>query len=201
MPDFINADSDAGGSTNAAISFSGLFGGINLDLEISALEYEGDARVISSPHLVVSDNTEAYIKQGQEVPYNESTASGAASVAFKEAVLELRVIPQIAPDGHIILDVTISKDAVSNDSSADGIPILDKREISTRLMVKDGQTIVLGGIYEKTNYHQRTKVPLLGDLPLLGWLFSSISTKATDDELLIFLTPSVIKNNDSDIDL
>ena len=193
LPNYQRISDATPGSTNAQLSFSGLFGGIDLTLELSALETEGNAKIVSSPHLVVAENKEAYIKQGKEIPYNEATASGAASIAFKEAVLELKVVPQIAPNGKIILDVTVKKDAQSKDTS--GLteqPILDKREIQTKLMVQNGQTVVLGGIYEKTKSQVRSKVPLLGDIPLLGWLFSSVSDNFENKELLIFITPKII---------
>ncbi|WP_162902260.1 type IV pilus secretin PilQ [Facilibium subflavum] len=196
LPNYIEPSDGKSGSTNADITFFGLFGDIELKLELSALETEGNAKVVSSPHLIVSENTEAYIKQGKEIPYQESSASGAASIAFKEAVLELRVVPQIAPNGYVVLEVTLTKDAETTDSSGvTNQPILDKREIKTKLMVKDGQTIVLGGIYEKTKTRDRSKVPLLGDIPLLGWLFSSVSNKFDNKELLIFITPRVIKQD------
>ncbi|WP_440993864.1 type IV pilus secretin PilQ [Cysteiniphilum litorale] len=195
LPNYLKPSDEKKGSTNATLAFSGLFGGIDLSLELSALETEGDAKIVSSPHLVVAENTEAYIKQGKEIPYNESSASGAASIAFKEAVLELKVKPQVAPNGHVILDVTVKKDAPSTDGTtgSSGEPALDKREIETKLMVKNGQTVVLGGIYEKTVAHSKSKVPFLGDIPLLGWLFSSVSNSSENKELLIFITPKIIK--------
>lgn len=183
-------------SSIASLAFKGLFGGIDLNLELAALETEGNAKVVSSPHLMVTENTEAYVKQGSEIPYEETTASGAASITFKEAVLELKVTPQIAPNGNIILSVTIKKDAQSTGTAGKtSQPILDKREIATKLMIKNGNTVVLGGIYEKNTQRSKSKVPLLGDIPLLGWLFSSVSNKITDKELLIFLTPKIVSPN------
>ena len=183
-------------SSIASLAFKGLFGGIDLNLELAALETEGNAKIVSSPHLMVTENTEAYVKQGSEIPYEETTASGAASITFKEAVLELKVTPQIAPNGNIILSVTIKKDAQSTGTAGKtSQPILDKREIATKLMIKNGNTVVLGGIYEKNTQRSKSKVPLLGDIPLLGWLFSSVSNKITDKELLIFLTPKIVSPN------
>ena len=183
-------------SSIATLAFKGLFGGIDLNLELAALETEGNAKIVSSPHLMVTENTEAYVKQGSEIPYAETTASGAASLTFKEAVLELKVTPQIAPNGNIILDVTVKKDAQSTGTSGETKqPILDKREIATKLMIKNGQTVVLGGIYEKNTQRSKSKVPLLGDIPLLGWLFSSVSNKITNKELLIFITPKIISQH------
>ena len=189
---FIPSAATAGTST-LGIAISRLFGNIDLNLEIRALESEGDAKLISSPHLTVSDNQEAFIKQGKEVPYLEASASGAASVAFKEAVLELKVTPQIAPNNTIILDIQVKKDQVSTATEAGSVPVIDTREIQTRLMTFDGETIVLGGIYEKDLTKDQTKVPLLGDIPFLGWLFKSIKNKIVNRELLIFITPKIIK--------
>ncbi len=197
LPNYIKGADAKAGSSNAAISFTGLFGGIDLSLELSALETEGNAKVVSSPHLVVAENKEAYIKQGKEIPYNESTASGAASIAFKEAVLELQVVPQIAPNGKVILEVTVKKDGVTQDTA--GLteePILDKREIQTKLMVQNGQTVVLGGIYERSATKKQSQVPLLGDIPLLGWLFRSVSNEYENKELLIFITPKIIEQDE-----
>jgi type IV pilus assembly protein PilQ len=191
---FISSAGVAGTST-LGIAISRLFGNIDLSLEIRALESEGDAKLISSPHLTVSDNQEAFIKQGKEVPYLEASASGAASVTFKEAVLELKVTPQIAPNNTIILDIQVKKDQVSSSTIAGGggVPSIDTREIQTRLMTFDGETIVLGGIYEKDLTKDQTKVPLLGDIPFLGWLFESVRNKIVNRELLIFITPTIIK--------
>ena len=162
-----------------------------------SVETEGNAKIVSSPRLMVTENTEAYVKQGSEIPYKETTASGAASIAFKEAVLELKVTPQIAPSGNIIVDVIVKKDAPISDESTSTTsePRLEKREIATKLMIKNANTVVLGGIYEKTTYRNKSKVPLLGDIPLLNWLFSSVSNKITDKKLLIFLTPKIVSPN------
>lgn len=197
LPNYLKPSDQKAGSTNATLAFSGLFGGIDLSLELAALETEGNAKIVSSPHLVVAENTEAYIKQGKEIPYNESSASGASSIAFKEAVLELKVKPQVAPNGYVILEVTVKKDAPSTEGStgARGEPPIDKREIETKLMIRNGQTVVLGGIYEKTVSYSKSKVPFLGDIPLLGWLFNSVSNSAENKELLIFITPKIIKQN------
>ncbi|TNF70100.1 MAG: type IV pilus secretin PilQ [Gammaproteobacteria bacterium] len=181
------------GSSTLGLSFARLPGSISLNMELLALESEGEAKQVSNPHLVVSDNEEAYISQGQEIPYLESTSSGAASLTFKDAVLELRVTPQIAPNDYLVMTILVKKDQKTNEQVAGGAPILSKREIKTRLLMKNQETIVLGGIYEKEIAHRRSKVPLLGDLPLIGWLFSSRSDRIINRELLIFLTPRIIE--------
>lgn len=202
LPSFIGSgtgdsgDTNPPGSSTLGVSFAGLFDGIDLDMEISALQSEGAGELISSPHVLVQDNEEAFIKQGKEVPFRESTAGGAAAVAFKQAVLELQVTPQIAPNGYVIMDVTVRKDSVSPDSVGEE-PILDTKEAKTKLMVKSGETIVLGGILESQQTEQNTKVPFLGDMPLLGWLFSSRSTSVEDRELLIFLTPKIVESDET----
>ncbi|MCF6776957.1 type IV pilus secretin PilQ [Thiotrichales bacterium 19X7-9] len=181
------------GSSTLGLSFARLPGSISLNMELLALESEGEAKQVSNPHLVVSDNEEAYISQGQEIPYLESTSSGAASLTFKDAVLELRVTPQIAPNDYLVMTILVKKDQKTNEQVAGGAPILSKREIKTRLLMKNQETIVLGGIYEKEIAHRHSKVPLLGDLPLIGWLFSSRSDRTINRELLIFLTPRIIE--------
>mgnify|MGYP003676547164 CR=1 FL=1 len=181
------------GASTLGISFTRLLGGLDLNLELRALETEGHSKIVSSPHLTVSDNQEAYIKQGQEVPYLEASASGAASVAFKEAVLELRVTPQIAPDNSIILDIEVKNDRVDTSAALTSVPSINTREIKTRLMTYDGETIVLGGIYEKTVNRKENQVPLLGDIPFLGWLFKSTSNNIINTELLIFITPKIVR--------
>ncbi|MCF6807267.1 type IV pilus secretin PilQ [Thiotrichales bacterium 19S9-12] len=184
----------AAGSSVLDLSFARLPGSISLDLELLALESEGEAKQVSNPHLIVSDNEEAYITQGQEVPYLESTSSGAAALTFKEAVLELRVTPQIAPNDYLVMDIIVKKDQKSEtDVVAGDVPVINKREIKTRLLMKNEETIVLGGIYEKDIIRKESKVPLLGDIPLLGWLFKSRMDKVVNRELLIFLTPKIVR--------
>jgi type IV pilus assembly protein PilQ len=167
-------------------------GGVQLSMEIVALETEGKSNQVSSPHLIVTNNQTAFIKQGKEIPYREASASGAASVAFKEAVLELEVTPQIAPDGNIVMDIKVTKNNVSKEK-VEGEPALEKREIVTKIMAKDSQTVVIGGIYEKDEFEVQDKIPLLGDIPYLGYLFSHTSIINSDRELLIFITPKVIE--------
>lgn len=188
-----NPVTDLAGAT-AELGYA-IFGGAKLTVEIQALEEETLANQVASPHLVVANNETAFIKQGEDIPYNQSTASGAASIAFQEAVLELQVTPQIAPDGNIVMDLLVTKNSV-NPSTATGEgnpPAINKREITTKIMTKDGQTVVIGGIYEKKQNETRNKIPILGDIPYLGYLFSYTEISDTDTELLIFITPKIIE--------
>ncbi|WP_150467456.1 type IV pilus secretin PilQ [Francisella sp. SYW-9] len=171
-----------------------IFGGAKLTVEIQALEDETLLNQVASPHLVVANNETAFIKQGEDIPYNQSTASGAASIAFQEAVLELQVTPQIAPDGNIVMDLLITKNSVNPTPTGEGNPpAINKREITTKIMTKDGQTVVIGGIYEKIQNETRRKIPILGDIPYLGYLFSYTNISDKDNELLIFITPKIIE--------
>lgn len=176
------------------LSITGLPAGMNLNLELQALETEGNGKVISSPQLTVSDKQEAYIQQGSEIPYNESTSSGAAAIAFKKAVLSLRVTPQITPDGNIALTLDVTNDSPSNSQvGAQNIPLINTSEITTQVLVKNGETIVLGGIQVETKDHQVRRIPFLGDLPGVGWLFKSTHDENKTNQLLIFLTPKIVK--------
>lgn len=189
---FISANDAGAGRFD--ISFTKIFEPVNLQLELLALEAEGQAKVVSSPHLVVSDNQAAFIQQGKEVPFLEASASGAASVKFKQAELELKVKPQITPNNDIIMDIVVKKDQVSNDTAAGGVPIIDTRKIKTQLSTNNGQTVVLGGIHEKRQETRNKQVPLLGDMPFLGWLFKNREHKVEKKELLIFITPKITKH-------
>jgi type IV pilus assembly protein PilQ len=171
-----------------------------VDLELSAAQAEGRGEILSSPRLITSNQREATIEQGVEIPYQESSSSGATTTQFKKAVLSLKVTPQITPDNRVILDLTVSKDSVGQlVASATGgfVPSIDTREIVTQVLVNDGQTVVLGGILETERREAETKVPLLGDIPVMGRLFKS--TKSTDnkDELLIFVTPRILREGAS----
>ena len=181
----------------AALAWT-VFGGMKLNVEIKALESEALANSVASPHLIVSNNETAFIKQGEQVPYNQSTASGAASIAFQDAVLELQVTPQIAPDGNIVLDLLVTKNSVIPNTGSGGDtslpPSISTREITTKIMTKDGETIVIGGIYEKKETEEKDKIPLLGDIPYLGYLFSYTRINNEDKELLIFITPKIIES-------
>jgi type IV pilus assembly protein PilQ len=167
-----------------------------VDLEISAAQREGRGEVVSAPRVITANGKEAIIEQGQEIPYQESASSGATTTSFKKAVLSLKVTPQVTPDDRIILDLTVSKDSVGeNVPSATGgfVPSIDTREITTQVLVNDGQTVVLGGILETERRETVNKVPYLGDIPGLGFMFRSKSLTDDKDELLIFVTPKILR--------
>jgi type IV pilus assembly protein PilQ len=161
-----------------------------LNLEISALEADGVGKVISSPRLVTADQVVAVVEQGNLIPYQQATSSGATSVAFQKANLRLEVTPQITPDGNIILDVEVNNDSVGIETTA-GFQI-NTQHLKTIVMVDNGGTVLLGGIYQETLQDTVTKIPLLGDIPLLGYLFKNTARTKNKNELLIFLTPKII---------
>lgn len=162
-----------------------------LDLELSAMQKEGRGEIISSPRVITSNAQTALIEAGVEIPYQAATSSGATNVSFKKAVLKLEVTPQITPDDNIIMDLAVSKDSVGEVFL--GVPSINTRNVETTVLVNNGQTLVLGGIYEQTLSDEVDKVPFLGDLPVLGLLFKQ--TRHVDDraELLIFVTPQIVK--------
>ncbi|WP_206606494.1 type IV pilus secretin PilQ [Steroidobacter cummioxidans] len=171
-----------------------------VDLELSAAQAEGRGEIISSPRLITANQREATIEQGVEIPYQESSSSGATTTQFKKAVLSLKVTPQITPDNRVILDLTVSKDSVGQlVASATGgfVPSIDTREIVTQVLVNDGQTVVLGGILETERRDAERKVPYLGDIPVVGRLFKQTTTTDNKDELLIFVTPRILREGSS----
>lgn len=163
-----------------------------LNLEISALEADGKGKVVSSPRVVTADQTKALIEQGTELPYQVATASGATSIAFRKANLKLEVTPQITPEGNIILDLDVNKDSVGQ-STAAGFAI-NTKHIKTQVLVENGGTVVIGGIFELNESESETKVPVLGDLPGVGNLFKSRQRSANKQEMLVFITPKMISD-------
>ncbi len=163
-----------------------------LNLEISAAESDGRGKIVSSPRIVTADQVKALIEQGTELPYQQATSSGATSIAFRKANLKLEVTPQITPEGNIILNVDVNKDSVGR-STANGFAI-DTKHIQTQVLVENGGTVVIGGIYEQTDREDETKVPLLGDIPVLGNLFKQKTRTASKSELLVFITPKMLTN-------
>jgi type IV pilus assembly protein PilQ len=161
-----------------------------LNLELSALEADGKGKLVSSPRIVTADKTKALIEQGTEFPYQQATSSGATSVAFRRATLKLEVTPQITPEGNIILDLDISKDS-RGETTAAGIAI-NTKHIRTQVLVENGGTVVIGGIFELQESENETKVPMLGDLPGVGNLFKTKSRQASKQEMLVFITPKMI---------
>jgi type IV pilus assembly protein PilQ len=184
--------------SNPAGSFAlGILGSNYLvDLEISAAQAETRAAVISSPRVITANQKEATIEQGVEIPYQQSASSGATTIQFKKAVLSLKVTPQITPDNRIILDLDVKKDSVGKNVVASGgvnVPAINTQEIATQVLVNDGQTVVLGGILQTTSTDNSTKVPFLGDVPILGNLFKTTTKIDNKDELLIFVTPKIVR--------
>ena len=163
-----------------------------LNLEISAAESDGRGKIVSSPRIVTSDQVKALIEQGTELPFQQATSSGATSIAFRKANLKLEVTPQITPEGNIILNVDVNKDSVGR-STANGFAI-DTKHIQTQVLVENGGTVVIGGIYEQNEREDETKVPLLGDIPVVGNLFKQKTRTATKSELLVFITPKMLTN-------
>ncbi len=184
----------AGGFAPAAFAISLFSSAANrfLNLEISALEADGRGKIVSSPRVVTADQVKALIEQGTEYPYQTATSSGATAIAFRKANLKLEVTPQITPEGSIILDVDVNKDSRGETTPA-GIAI-NTKHIQTQVLVENGGTVVIGGIFELIEIDDTTKVPLFGDLPLVGNLFKNRSKTANKSELLVFITPRVISD-------
>lgn len=174
-----------------AFQIARLANGTILDLELSALEKENKGEVIASPRITTANQKEAYIEQGVEIPYQEAASSGATATQFKKAVLSLRVTPHITPDDKIILDLVITQDTIS-DITSGFAPAIDTQRIGTQVLVNNGETIVLGGIYQQAIISTITKIPVLGDIPYLGWLFRTSSQLNEKKELLIFVTPRIV---------
>jgi type IV pilus assembly protein PilQ len=190
LSDRLNTNFAATGNA-AKIAFGILGSDYLVDLELSALQREGKGEVLSNPRVITSNQKEARIEQGVEIPYQQASSSGATNVSFKKAVLSLSVTPQITPDDRVIMDLKVTKDSVGQIVS--GTPSINKREIETQVLVNNGDTVVLGGIYEQSRADGVEKVPFLGDIPILGYLFSHHSNTDTQSELLIFVSPKILK--------
>jgi len=183
-------------NTAGSIGISLLGGSYLVDLELSAAQTEGRGEVISSPRVITSNQKQAVILQGTEIPYQESASSGATTTSFKNAVLSLKVTPLITPDNRVVMDIDVSDDTVGQyiQSATGGqVPSIDTRQIQTQVLVNDGQTVVLGGILETTKTKSTEKVPYLGDIPVLGHLFKSTTDINNKTELLIFITPKILR--------
>lgn len=165
--------------------------GAVLELELSAMQEEGKGEIISTPRVITSNQKQATIEQGTEIPYQEASSSGATSVSFKEALLKLDVTPQITPDDRIVMDLEVNKDEVG--AIFLGVPSIDTRSVRTQVLVDNGETVVLGGIYEQTSRTESTRVPFFGDLPYVGFLFKTNLNEDRQRELLVFVTPKIIK--------
>ena len=186
---------DLGVSGDGASSFAIGWGSDDflVDLELSALESDGQAEVVSQPRVVTADRQTASIKSGEEIPYQEASSSGATSVSFKEAVLSLEVTPQITPDDKIIMDLVVNQD--SRGEVTAGIPSINTNSVTTQVLVGNGETVVIGGIFQSEVATQTTKTPFLGDIPYLGRIFKRTEHIDERSELLIFITPKIIKND------
>ncbi|GER12904.1 type IV pilus secretin PilQ [Variovorax boronicumulans] len=197
---FINLPAgDAGGTGNAAGTFAiSLFNSSlsrMLNLEISALEADGKGKLVSSPRVITADQTKALIEQGEEIPYQQATSSGATSISFRKAVLKLEVTPQITPEGNIILTLDVSKDARGVNTSAG--PAINTKHVQTEVLVENGGTVVIGGIFELTETNDESRVPVLGEIPYMGALFRKRERVANKTEMLVFITPKMITDRNA----
>lgn len=193
LSDRLNVSLPVAGNTAGRIGLAILSKNSLVDLELSALQAEGRGEVISNPRVITANQKEALIEQGVEIPYQEASSSGATSVAFKKAVLGLKVKPQITPDDRVIMDLHVTKDSVGQ--VFNNVPSINTREVNTQVLVENGETVVLGGIYEQTRSNEVDKVPLLGDLPMVGALFRQTRKVDNKVELLIFVTPKILKES------
>jgi len=184
----------SGDAATAANFLIGKIGSYLLQLELSALQSEGRGEIISSPRVITADKQKAVIKQGQEVPYLSSSNSG-TNVQFKEAVLQLDVTPHITPDDRIRMDLKITKDEPDWTKAVLGQPPINKRAVESSVLVDNGETVVLGGVFEQKKTYQKDQTPFFGDLPVVGNLFKRTSDKDEAQELLVFITPKILKEN------
>jgi type IV pilus assembly protein PilQ len=187
-----NTSTGFGGASAATIALS-LFGATAnrfLNLELSALEAEGKGNIVSSPRVITADQQKARIEQGEEIPFQQATSSGATSVQFKKASLRLEVTPQITPEGNVILDVEVNKDSRGELTAAG--PAINTKQVKTQVLVENGGTVVIGGIYTQQERNEINKVPLLGDIPYVGLLFQNRVRTTSKTELLVFITPKIV---------
>ncbi len=185
----------ASSAGSIGLALSRLPFGTLIDLELSAAQTEGRSETISSPRVITSDQSEAVIETGTEIPYEEKSSSGATAIQFKKAVLSLTVTPQITPDDRIIMDLKVTKDSPDFGNITAGIPPIKTQSVETNVLVDNGETIVLGGVYEQTTAKSVDRVPFFGDLPLVGFLFRSTFEQNNKSELLIFVTPKLLKES------
>ncbi len=183
-------------NSTSGIGIGFITNNVILDLQLSAMEATGNGEIVSQPKVVTSDKETARILKGAEVPYQEASSSGATSTSFKEAALSLEVTPQITPDNRVIMEVKVNKDAqdFTNAEASNGVPAINKNEVNAKVLVSDGETIVIGGVFSNTQSKSTEKVPFLGDLPYLGRLFRRDTVQDSKSELLVFLTPRIMNN-------
>ncbi|MFK7912854.1 MAG: type IV pilus secretin PilQ [Pseudomonadales bacterium] len=180
------------GATSFGVGFTG--GGYLLDLELSALQTDGHAEVVARPKVITSDKSTAMIESGVEIPFQEASSSGATATSFKDAVLKLEVTPQITPDDRVIMELNVKQDTVAQ-LTVQGAPAINTNEVETEVLVDNGQTVVLGGIFQTDKTVSTTKTPFLGDLPYVGRLFRRTNERDDKTELLIFITPKILKDS------
>lgn len=185
--DFGVAGADASSIALGVFDDNGLLG-----IELSALESEGKADIVSTPKVLTADQQTARVASGTEIPYQEASSSGATTTSFKEAVLSLEATPQITPDGRIIMDLKVNQDSVGDIDTASNIPVIDTNEVLTKVIVDNGQTVVLGGVFRSEEIKSTAKTPFLGDLPVLGRLFRKNISSQEKAELLVFITPKIV---------
>lgn len=178
-------------SPAGSVAMAILKSGFLIDMELSAMQTEGRGEVISTPRVITANGKKALIEQGQEIPYQSSSANTGTNVQFKKAVLSLDVTPQITPDNRVLMDLEVRNDSAG--TVTQGVPSIDTKRVTTQVLIKTGETVVLGGVYQQTNTKSISKIPLLGDIPLLGALFRNDLNKATKRELLIFITPKILQ--------
>ena len=196
IPERYNVNLPANIADSGSIGLSFLAGNVLLDLELTALEAEGEGEIISTPRVVTANQSEAYIQQGVEIPYEQAASSGATAVQFKEAVLELRATPLITPDNRVQLELEIKQDSVGEiyqTGRGGSVPSIDTRELSTSVLVNNGETVVLGGIFQDERARKEDRVPYLSSIPVLGNLFKRRSNESKKRELLIFVTPTIVE--------
>lgn len=193
FPSDLNVDLGTTRSPAGSVAFGYIGTDFLIDMELSAFESDGQAEVVSQPRVVTADRQTASIKSGEEIPYQKATSSGATSVSFKEAVLSLKVTPQITPDDKIIMDLVVNQD--SRGEVTEGIPSINTNQVTTQVLVGNGETVVLGGIFQSEVATTVIKTPFLGDIPYLGRLFKRTERINERSELLIFITPKIIKND------
>jgi type IV pilus assembly protein PilQ len=196
IPERYNVNLPVADSNAGSIGLSFLAGNVLLDLELTALEAEGEGEIISTPRVVTANQSEAFIQQGVEIPYEQAASSGATAVQFKEAVLELRATPLITPDNRVQLELEVKQDSVGEivqTSRGGSVPSIDTRELSTSVLVNNGETIVLGGIFQDERARKEDRVPYLSSIPVLGHLFKRRANETKKRELLIFVTPTIVE--------
>jgi len=181
---------DGDGASSLALGFAGT--GYRLDMELSALAADGRAEIVARPKVITAEKRPAIIESGVEIPYQQATKSGATSIAFKDAVLQLEVTPQVTPDERIVIDLTVKQDTVGR--IYHGVPSVNTTRITTQVLVQDGQTVVLGGIFQTDRHHATVRTPLFGDLPVVGRLFRRTLERDDKQELFVFITPSIVRD-------